>query len=292
MVKYLLHNAAIAKLTSRRGKVCLVNAYMNALPFTKAYPEMTSLATNWTTLYTHTLPSLARSKDISQPTWPVHLDHCFARIILDAVIGNSTSVRPDETPTPWTAKLKPPAVKNMSTAQLEACIELGEAIAEGKVNLVELDQRSLTVRGKLHKGEKRKRGGDVPPGEAAAPDVKKNKKEKPARSRQGDIRTAMGAPPPPTPPTPPDSPPPAPVDPSLSSEITSHPTLTPFRKRVLGALCQVPAGSYTTYLALSNHLSSSPRAVGNALRNNPFAPRVPCHRVIAADGGIGGFGGE
>ena len=32
--------------------------------------------------------------------------------------------------------------------------------------------------------------------------------------------------------------------------------------------------------------------MGNALRNNPFAPTVPCHRVLAADGGIGGFGGE
>ena len=247
---------------------------------------MTSPSSRWTTLYTRTLPSLALSKDLSQPTWPVHLDHCFARIILDAVIGNSTSVRLDETPTPWTAKLKSPAVKNMSTAQLEACIELGEAIAKGKVNLVELDQRSLTVRGKMQKGEKKKRKREDVPGEGA-PDAKQPKK-KPARSRQGDIRTAMGAPPP----TPPDSPSPAPVDPSLSSEITSHPTLTPFRKRVLSALCQVPAGSYTTYLALSNHLSSSPRAVGNALRNNPFAPRVPCHRVVAADGGIGGFGGE
>lgn len=246
---------------------------------------MTSLTTHWTTLYTRTLPNLAHSKDLSQSNWPVHLDHCFARIILDAVIGNSTSVRPDETPTPWTAKLKSPAIKNMSTAQLEACIELGEAIAKGKVNLAELDQLSLTVRGKMHREEKKKRKrGDVP-GEAA-PDAKKTKNL--ARSRQSDIRTAMGAPPP----TPPDSPSPAPVDPSLFSEITSHPTLTPFRKRVLSALCQVPAGSYTTYLALSNHLSSSPRAVGNALRNNPFAPRVPCHRVVAADGGIGGFGGE
>lgn len=244
---------------------------------------MTSLTTRWTTLYTRTLPSLARSKDHCQPTWPVHLDHCFARIILDAVIGNSTFGRLDETPTPWTTKLKSPAVKNMSTAQLEACIELGEAIAEGKINLVELDQRSLTVRGKTHKGEKRKR--ENLPGETA-PVAKKTQKV--ARSRQGDIRAAMGAPPP----TPPESPSPAPIDPSLSAEITSHPTLTPFRKRVLGALCQVPSGSYTTYLALSNHLSSSPRAVGNALRNNPFAPRVPCHRVVAADGGIGGFGGE
>ncbi|KAL9136381.1 MAG: hypothetical protein Q9175_002398 [Cornicularia normoerica] len=239
--------------------------------------------TRWTTLYTHTLPTLARSEALSQPTWPVHLDHCFARIILDAVIGNSTAIRPDETPTPWTAKLKSPAVKNMSTQQLEACIELGEAIAEGKINLVELDQRSLTVRGKKLKGEKRKR--EDRPGDAAR-DTKESKKS--ARGQQGDIRAAMAGPRP----TPPKSPSPAPIDPTLSLEISSHPILTPFRKRVLLALCQVPSGSYTTYLALSNHLSSSPRAVGNALRNNPFAPRVPCHRVVAADGGIGGFGGE
>lgn len=236
-----------------------------------------TLTSRWTTLYTRTLPTQARS----QPTWPVHLDHCFARIILDAVIGNSNSNHPNETPTPWTAKLKSPAIKNMSTQQLEACIELGEAIAEGKIDLVELDRRSLTVRGKTPKGEKRKR--DDAPGDATPEKAKKS-----ARGQQGDIRAAMGA----HPSTPPKSPSPAPIDPTLSAEITSHPTLTPFRKRVLLALCQVPSGSYTTYLALSNHLSSSPRAVGNALRNNPFAPRVPCHRVVAADGGIGGFGGE
>ena len=43
---------------------------------------------------------------------------------------------------------------------------------------------------------------------------------------------------------------------------------------------------------MSDFLNSSPRAVGNALRNNPFAPRVPCHRIVAADGGIGGFAGS
>ena len=67
---------------------------------------------------------------------------------------------------------------------------------------------------------------------------------------------------------------------------------TPFQKRVLTALCQVPCGQYTTYGIMSKHLSSSPRAVGNALKNNPFAPQVPCHRVLAADGGLGGFMGS
>ena len=254
------------------------------------------LTSRWTTIYTRTLPNLARSKAPSQPTWPVHLDHCFARIILDAVIGNSTSTRQGETPAPWTAKLQPPAVKNMSARQLEACIELGEAIAEGKIDLVELDRRSLMVRGKHLKGEeskKRKREEDVPIDGSVPPDPTKKPKKAAARSQrqrqqQSDIRAAMGAPPP----TPPGSPSPSPIDPTVSAEIASHPTLTLFRRRVLRALCQVPPGSYTTYLALSDHLASSPRAVGNALRNNPFAPRVPCHRVVAADGGIGGFGGE
>lgn len=67
---------------------------------------------------------------------------------------------------------------------------------------------------------------------------------------------------------------------------------TPFQKRVLTALCQVPRGQYTTYGTMSKYLSSSPRAVGNALKNNPFAPQVPCHRVLASDGGLGGFMGS
>ena len=249
-----------------------------------------NLTSRWKNIYTHALPDLAGFKASSQPAWPVQLDHCFARIILDAVIGNSTLARPDERPTPWTAKLQSPAIKHMSAPQLESCIELGEAIAEGRINLVELDQQSLTARGKTSKGEKRTR--DKETASDRAPDTKRPKKAAARGQQQSDIRAVMGAPPPPFPPPLLKPPPPAAIDPSVAAEIISHPTLTPFRKRVLLALCQVPSGSYSTYLALSNHLSSSPRAVGNALRNNPFAPRVPCHRVVAADGGIGGFGGE
>ncbi|KAH8816322.1 6-O-methylguanine DNA methyltransferase [Xylogone sp. PMI_703] len=67
---------------------------------------------------------------------------------------------------------------------------------------------------------------------------------------------------------------------------------TPFQKRVLTLLCQVPRGQYTTYAAMAKHLSSSPRAIGNVMKNNPFAPQVPCHRVLASGGGIGGFKGS
>lgn len=67
---------------------------------------------------------------------------------------------------------------------------------------------------------------------------------------------------------------------------------TPFQKRVLSLLCQVPRGSVTTYGLMSKHLGSSPRAIGNAMRRNPFAPEVPCHRVVATGGALGGFKGQ
>ena len=80
-------------------------------------------------------------------------------------------------------------------------------------------------------------------------------------------------------------------DPILVSRIADS-KLTDFQKSVLTALLHIPKGGWTTYGALARHLDSSPRAVGNALRNNPFAPEVPCHRVIATDKSIGGFKGD
>ena len=69
-------------------------------------------------------------------------------------------------------------------------------------------------------------------------------------------------------------------------------SITPFEKRTYSALLQVPRGHFTTYGALAAHLSSSPRAVGNAMRRNPLAPAVPCHRVVAKGGSLGGFKGS
>ncbi|KAI8369760.1 6-O-methylguanine DNA methyltransferase, partial [Blakeslea trispora] len=55
---------------------------------------------------------------------------------------------------------------------------------------------------------------------------------------------------------------------------------------------QVPTGQVTSYKVLSDALSSSPRAVGQALRANPFCPLpVPCHRVITSGYQLGGFNG-
>jgi methylated-DNA-[protein]-cysteine S-methyltransferase len=69
--------------------------------------------------------------------------------------------------------------------------------------------------------------------------------------------------------------------------------LTAFRWLVLSALCQVPKGSVTTYHALARHIQCrSAQAVGQALRHNPYAPAVPCHRVVAAKRSMGGFSGQ
>ncbi|KAI1822429.1 hypothetical protein F4861DRAFT_514763 [Xylaria intraflava] len=49
---------------------------------------------------------------------------------------------------------------------------------------------------------------------------------------------------------------------------------TAFEKKVWTLLCQIPPGCVSTYGIMASHLGSSPRAVGNALRRNPFAPQV------------------
>jgi len=54
----------------------------------------------------------------------------------------------------------------------------------------------------------------------------------------------------------------------------------------------IPAGKVTTYKEVSLAIGGSPRSVGNALRNNPFIPYIPCHRVIASDLTLGGYFGE
>ncbi|KAI5196668.1 hypothetical protein E4T39_07673 [Aureobasidium subglaciale] len=68
--------------------------------------------------------------------------------------------------------------------------------------------------------------------------------------------------------------------------------VTAFQERVYNHLLCIPSGTVTSYAILARQLSSSPRAVGGALRKNPYAPKVPCHRVIAANGFVGGFMGD
>jgi methylated-DNA-[protein]-cysteine S-methyltransferase len=67
---------------------------------------------------------------------------------------------------------------------------------------------------------------------------------------------------------------------------------TPFEKRVYAACANIPYGKVSTYQYLAKMLGTSPRAVGQALKRNPFAPAVPCHRVVSSNGFIGGFNGH
>jgi len=69
--------------------------------------------------------------------------------------------------------------------------------------------------------------------------------------------------------------------------------VSPFAARVYAALKRIPRGRVITYAALARRVGCrSPRAVGQALRANPLAPAVPCHRVIASDLTPGGFAGK
>ncbi|KAK6346335.1 hypothetical protein TWF730_010661 [Orbilia blumenaviensis] len=83
-----------------------------------------------------------------------------------------------------------------------------------------------------------------------------------------------------------------PAHPENTFVIPSDTEVTEYQKKVYALLLQIPPGKISTYAHLSAALSSSPRAVGNALRRNPYAPDVPCHRVIATTGYIGGFKGD
>jgi len=66
-----------------------------------------------------------------------------------------------------------------------------------------------------------------------------------------------------------------------------------FQRRVYQALLEIPKGRVTTYKILGEHINcKSAQAIGQALRKNPFAPEVPCHRVITSDYAIGGYSGE
>lgn len=82
------------------------------------------------------------------------------------------------------------------------------------------------------------------------------------------------------------------ADPSRPFALPLAPAPTPFQRRFRRLLCEVPAGAVCTYGELAARLGSAPRAVGGACRANPLPLVVPCHRVIATGGGIGGYGGS
>ncbi len=66
---------------------------------------------------------------------------------------------------------------------------------------------------------------------------------------------------------------------------------TKFQVEVWKYLIKIPKGEVKTYkeVAIGINRPNSARAVANACGKNPYAPKVPCHRVIRSDGSLGGF---
>ena len=92
------------------------------------------LRRRWRDLVEARLPQAARERT----GWPVSLDHCFARILLDNACGR-----------PWREVARPPAWAKMPADTLAEAVALGEAVLDGRADLAALNRRSLGLRGKV-----------------------------------------------------------------------------------------------------------------------------------------------
>ena len=79
------------------------------------------------------LPGAARERS----DWPVRLNHCFARILLDEACGR-----------PWRERVRPPAWRNAPADLLGRAVATGEAVLAGEADLAALNHASLRARGK------------------------------------------------------------------------------------------------------------------------------------------------
>ena len=69
---------------------------------------------------------------------------------------------------------------------------------------------------------------------------------------------------------------------------------TKFQLKVWNYLKTIPKGTVKTYkqVAIAIKSPKAVRAVANACGKNPYAPKIPCHRVIRSDGDLGGYSGR
>ncbi len=78
---------------------------------------------------------------------------------------------------------------------------------------------------------------------------------------------------------------------SILKEFGKYPA---FYQSVWKACHSIPKGEVRTYGWIAKRIGKpgAARAVGMALGANPFAPTIPCHRVVRSDGGMGGYSGD
>jgi methylated-DNA-[protein]-cysteine S-methyltransferase len=78
-------------------------------------------------------------------------------------------------------------------------------------------------------------------------------------------------------------------DADFAFSLPLQPAGTRFQRRVWKEIARIPSRQTRSYGDLAKVINSAPRAVGQACGANPYPLAVPCHRVIAAGGGLGGF---
>ncbi len=78
-------------------------------------------------------------------------------------------------------------------------------------------------------------------------------------------------------------------DPAFEFGLPLAPAGTHFQRRVWEQISAIPSGQTLSYGEVAAAIHSGPRAVGNACGANPYPIVVPCHRVVAANHGLGGF---
>jgi len=64
-----------------------------------------------------------------------------------------------------------------------------------------------------------------------------------------------------------------------------------YTQKTLKATAKIPLGYLASYGSVAKAVGGGPRAVGNVMASNPFAPIIPCHRVVKSDFTLGGYGG-
>jgi len=78
----------------------------------------------------------------------------------------------------------------------------------------------------------------------------------------------------------------------IAFNLPLAPMGTDFQKKVWNQMLKIPYGGTKTYLNIAKTLRSAPRAVGGACGRNPIPIIIPCHRVLATNGGLGGYSGD
>ncbi|MGE0665279.1 MAG: methylated-DNA--[protein]-cysteine S-methyltransferase [Sphingomonadales bacterium] len=75
-------------------------------------------------------------------------------------------------------------------------------------------------------------------------------------------------------------------------ELPLRPHGSEFKKQVWRAMLRIPYGSTETYGKIAAEVGAPARSVGGACGANPIPIIIPCHRILAANGGMGGYSGD